>query len=167
MGWQTDQFRASFPAVDGLFVRYKMKNSRWPLRLLILACIAFGAGSLVVDRATQDSLPSGLREFYYSGFFDQHPALAIGMGIVFVGLMVFSWIGLWFFWNPARYTYAVALTVTWITTPLLGPSVSTAWGGTLEETSTMADGAILLMIFFGDQRKEFGKANKASRTNRP
>jgi hypothetical protein len=125
----------------------KMKNLPWTLRAMLLVHIAFGAGSLVVDQFTQDSLPSSLRDYYYSELFEQYPVVANSMGIVFVGLMVISWIGLWFFWNPARYIYAIALAVTWITTPLLGPSVSTAWGGTLEEASTMTAGAILVLIF--------------------
>ena len=147
--------------MDGLYVRFKMKNLRWSLRLLILVYITFGAGSLIVDSNTQDSLPLALRDFDDSDFFDRYPALAMGMGMAFVGLMVCSWFGLWFLWNPARYIYAVALALSWITTPLLGASVLTAWGGTLMEASSMAAGAILVLIFLSDLRKEFRpKANK-------
>ena len=140
-----------------------MKNLRWSLRLLILVYITFGAGSLIVDSNTQDSLPLALRDFDDSDFFDRYPALAMGMGMAFVGLMVCSWFGLWFLWNPARYIYAAALALSWITTPLLGPSVMTAWGGTLEDASSMAAGAILVLIFLSDLRKEFRhKANKTA-----
>jgi hypothetical protein len=109
--------------------------------------IAFGAGSLVADHITQDSLLSGIRDYYYSEFFEQYPLASNCIGVVTVCLMIISLIGLWFFWNPARFIYATGLAVAWITTPLLGPSVSTAWGRTLEDASTMAAGAILILIF--------------------
>ena len=71
--------------------------------------------------------------------------------------MVTAWIGLWVLWNPARYIFAAALLAAWITTPLLGASISTALGGTFLEGAQMVAGAILTLTFCTDIRQEFNR----------
>ncbi len=127
-------------------------NEKVILRFLILALIAFSISSVVADYLTQDSLPASLRDNYYSEFFRRYPTLSNSMGVVFVGTELLSLIGLWGYWNPARYMYAIVIAATCITTPLLGPSISTAWGGAFEVAAAMAAGGILVLIFFTDLR---------------
>lgn len=125
------------------------------LRILILALIALSISSVVADYLTQDSLSASLRDNYYSEFFKQYPALSNSMGVALVGAELIALMGLWRRWNPARYIYFIALAATCAITPLLGPSISTAWGETFEVAAAMVAGGILVLIFFTDLRLEF------------
>lgn len=110
---------------------------------------------LVTESTLNESLPASLRDAEVVAVVDFHPVLAGCFTVILTLSMVTAWIGLWFLWNPARYIYAAALFAAWVTTPLLGVSLSTALGGTFLAGAQMVAGAILTLIFCTDIRQEF------------
>jgi hypothetical protein len=89
----------------------------------------------------------------------------LGAGLVGFGgtmLAVITWIGLFFFWKPARILYAVYLGLVYLLLPLVGgilyssteadastslSQVQTPWIDALGSIISLLDGAILVIIF--------------------
>lgn len=121
------------------------------LRLLIIAEVVLGIGSVVAYYLGETSLPEALRFFESEKFDDTAgPALIIVLGLMVLLLLalIVAWIGLFVFWQPARLLYLVTTVLALLLMPFFGPYVETGLSYTLTEAASIVAGIILALVYF-------------------
>lgn len=87
---------------------------------------------------------------------------------VFFPLLIVSFFGLWFFWNPARLFYTLLLAVNLIALPFTGLSVQTGIDLAISQIVIGCEAIILFMCYFSQLSEKFKKQtrNKKSPHNK-
>jgi hypothetical protein len=125
--------------------------------LLILYPLLIIAG-IIAAFAQEAFLPEELR-LYEESQIEQRLTAAMVVIIIFTLISLLAdfvgWIGMLFFWRPARWIFLVSQCMFLAVTLFFGPSVSHSITDTLEVAGSIVTGAILAMAFFSPVRERF------------
>lgn len=131
------------------------------LRYLIIAEILSSLIVITVERLGERTLPIEIHQYKARNIlagFNAAQDVGLGIGILFVFVMIVAWIGLWKLWRPARFIYTVTRLLGVLLFLLLDSVYyHTPVGAMFNEYSVLAAGAILGLIFFSDLSAHFKK----------
>jgi hypothetical protein len=126
------------------------------LRVLAVAEWVFALAMGVASLWLWDTLPPALRDWEGPAELETPWALAIGMLLLPLGLA--SSIGVFLLWRPARTLFAATSAVGLAITPFFGPSVEPAGVSLFFQLGTLANGAILALLYLSPAARHFGTA---------
>jgi hypothetical protein len=130
-------------------------------RLLIIAEAVTAISVFILDTVYEKKLPIKLQE-YLSSYYNQpsSPLDFFGgyFGLLLLILFVISWIGLFYFWNPARLIYVFGWAASIAILPFGGPYVGHQIPSIFDTIHTLIGGIIIGVIFFSPIRDMFQKA---------
>ncbi len=131
-----------------------MNKTRFRTFILLNAVVA--VASVFVYLYGQGSLPPELLTYVTTG---AGVPLTRGMvAMIFMMgslLSVVTVVGLFFFWNPARYLAVLLLAQGLVFTTVLGPVVQTGLAAVLEGLNTFTAGFVLALAFFSSASEHF------------
>jgi hypothetical protein len=77
------------------------------------------------------------------------------LSLTFLVLCIINVVGLWKFKHWAKKMYVVIAVFSFISSPLLGPTVMNAWESMLYDTAILLEGALLVLLFVGPVANKF------------
>ena len=128
-----------------------MTPTKTALRLIIVAEVVLGIGSITAYELSKSAMPEALRSFESNQFEGEiSPMLVVTFCflIVFLIALLTAWIGLFVFWKPARMLYLITMVVSLLLGPFFGPYVETGLSYTLCEATSIVSGIILTLVYF-------------------
>ena len=130
------------------------------LRSLLVLKMVFLATGVVLSMVLESSLPEPLRT-YLESTAEADPTMsewmAVGTGIVLLGLLGIATVGLWFFWPPARGMYLATTLAGFALTPLFGPTVEDRWSGVCGDIVMFLAGVVLAVIYWTPLAERFAR----------
>jgi len=133
------------------------------LRVLIVAEIVFGFGSIIAYRLGATSFPETLRHEGPSPFAELTGPLygiTLILALLLLVVRIAATVGLWVLWRPSRLLYLIITVVTVLSGlpfDAFGPRVETGLSFTMIGISDIVAGIILGLIYFSPLKTHFEK----------
>jgi len=143
-------------------------SARTTFRGLLIAAVISMAASVVAYFLQRNSLPFELREYLQARsqqVLSHDYAIVILMTAACATFFIASFIGLYFFWGPARVLFCVFI-VFGVTMPLaaFGPDIVTGWMALWDTCSDILLGVILCLMFTSPIRDQFARKHPTPNT---
>ena len=134
------------------------------IRGLLIATVLSEMASVVAYHLERNSLPIELRMYLRSWskqLLLDHYSMISAVTLAYEVIYVTSFVGLFFFWRPARLLYCGLILVNLFMIPVSGPYVTTTWQALFSDCVGILMGVILCLIFVSPFREEFTKKPEA------
>jgi hypothetical protein len=131
-------------------------------RLLIVSVILSFIGPLV-SIATEDRLPSPLREYAAAASAAMPSPVALVGGLILVGAWIAGVVGLYRLKPFGRQLFLFSLMVGVGVTPAYGPYIDLGWGQMFYQLSLVLEGALLALVYWSPLAEHFSPGRRDSR----
>ena len=140
-----------------------VRRSASLLRVMLALYGVLSVVTIAVSFAAEQFLPEEL-QFYLQREAEADPTAGMlaAAAVVIPALicLLTGWIGMFFFWRPARWLFLAAQGLFLVVLCLFGPSVMHSVEHALDFASQLAAGAILAMAYFSPARRLFVPRSK-------
>lgn len=140
-------------------------------RRLLLLYILFNVAEVIFADITVSWLPDALRKYEESRFTaaEADPELIFlsSLWLLTTVLFTISLVGLWKFWQPARWLFGTTLLLSILLAGLAGPFVSSALTFTVVYIESILSGLILALVYFSPIKDYFEKPAPSLPTSEP
>lgn len=130
-------------------------------RRLLLLYILFNVAEVIFAVITISWLPDALRKFeesrYTAAEADPELIFLSSLRLLTTVLFTISLVGLWKFWQPARWLFGTTLLLSILLAGLAGPFVTSALTFTIIYIESILSGLILALVYFSPIKEFFEK----------
>ena len=134
------------------------------LRLLILCEIAVIVIGMVAESVGTRFLPAPLRSWVTQQYEAEPTArdfILFGVALLWLGVAIVSWVGLWRLWRPARPMYLVIVGAGIVLEALTGPWVYIGPTAAIWTAHSVLNGLIVGVIYWSPIREAFAHSPAA------
>jgi len=128
-------------------------------RRLLLLYILFNVAEVVLTEVSIPWLPEPLRKFeetrYAAAEADPELVFLSSLWLLTTIMFTVSLVGLWKFWQPARWIFGTTLLLSVLLAGLAGPFVTSALSFTIIYIESILSGLILALVYFSPLKQFF------------
>lgn len=124
-------------------------------RFILISSILAIILSVIAGIGLEGSLPIELQTYLA---WEAEQDISIFLGILILTILVLyiiNVVGLWKFKPWAKKMYVVITVFSFISLPLLGPTVMNSWESMLYDIAILLEGALLVLLFVGPVANKF------------
>ncbi|HEY6194693.1 MAG TPA: hypothetical protein VI504_06575 [Candidatus Eisenbacteria bacterium] len=135
-------------------------DRQWLLRILVVVNILLAFASAGAEEFFGWTLPPELAAYAHARFVESplaNPSATFHIVVLAaLTLCAFAaWIGLLYFWRPARRLYLACMAMSVFLALISGPSVATSIGAAFRLMDGLVSGAVLGLVYFSDVAGRF------------